>query len=112
LKRERGYLQDRSQKQSARAKSRWNKEKDPCRSDATEHDPAYAPTPTPLKKETPKPLKGVGDSLTQTEQKESPARPRDGDGSAAPKSRSPPPTEPPNSPPDEPDDIPFEKSKP
>jgi hypothetical protein len=59
------------------------------------------------KEESPEPTRSAGDSFADSEsQKEPPARPRDGDGSAAVKRRPPPPTAPPD---DNPDDIPFEK---
>jgi uncharacterized protein YdaU (DUF1376 family) len=110
------FLTVKRDQQRHRAKARWDKNKTGCENDAALHASGICrsdagsgnalSTPTPFKKETPKPLKGVGDSLTQNEQKEPPARPRDGDGSAAVKRRPPPPT----APPDEPDDIPFEKA--
>lgn len=44
LIKEKNFLVKQSRKQSVRAKSRWNKEKDSCRGNAT---PGNAPTPTP-----------------------------------------------------------------
>jgi uncharacterized protein YdaU (DUF1376 family) len=53
LKRERSFVKNSSQKQSARAKARWDKEKDACRGNASMHASGNAPTPTPtpIKKE-------------------------------------------------------------
>ena len=47
LSREFCYVSARSQKQSARAKSRWKKEKGLCRGNAERHRSGNAPTPTP-----------------------------------------------------------------
>lgn len=47
LKKEREFVSDKSKKQQARAKSRWNKEKDSCRGNAAPHPSGNAPTPTP-----------------------------------------------------------------
>jgi len=41
------YVRKKSKSQSARAKSRWKKEKIPCPDDAGPQDPGNAPTPTP-----------------------------------------------------------------
>jgi uncharacterized protein YdaU (DUF1376 family) len=56
LSKEWAYLKDRSKRQSQNAKSRWNKEKDLCQTDASGIKVAYAPIPTPTptpKKKTP-----------------------------------------------------------
>lgn len=42
------YVKKLSQVQSVRAKSRWNKKKDPCPSDATLHASGNAPIPIPI----------------------------------------------------------------
>ena len=47
LKKEHDYVSGRREKQSARAKSRWNKEKGACRGNAAPHASGNAPTPTP-----------------------------------------------------------------
>ncbi len=55
LMKEREYVENKRAKQSARAKSRWNKENDECRGNAAPHASGNAPTPTPTP--TPTPLK-------------------------------------------------------
>lgn len=47
LKKEREFVSDKRKKQQARAKSRWDKEKDPCHGNAAPHASGNAPTPTP-----------------------------------------------------------------
>jgi uncharacterized protein YdaU (DUF1376 family) len=47
LLREKLYVQEKRQKQSDRAKSRWNKDKDACRGNAAPHASGNAPSPTP-----------------------------------------------------------------
>jgi uncharacterized protein YdaU (DUF1376 family) len=53
LKKENEYLTKTRERQSGRAKSRWNKEKSSCENDADPHSSGNAPTPTP----TPTPQK-------------------------------------------------------
>jgi uncharacterized protein YdaU (DUF1376 family) len=48
LKRERAFVESSRQKQSARSKARWAKEKDECRGNASPHVSGNAPTPTPI----------------------------------------------------------------
>tara|TARA_R110000787_G_scaffold60802_1_gene137887 strand:+ start:1044 stop:1859 length:816 start_codon:yes stop_codon:yes gene_type:complete len=51
LKKERDFVAGQREKQSARAKSRWNKDKVACRGNAAPHASGNAPTPTPILKE-------------------------------------------------------------
>ncbi len=80
LSREFAYVSEKSKKQSDRAKSRWNKEKDVCQGDADAHnaenDPASVPDNT-LKTKIKQPSRGNAPTPTPTPLKEEKERATD-----------------------------------
>ena len=60
LTREMEYVRSKSKQRSEAAKSRWNKDKDRCGSNAAPHQSRNAPTPTPIYSEIDKSISAAG----------------------------------------------------